>query len=187
MPVALKAIAPGLLHKRDAGGVAVGLDTPESVRRAADSIRESVGTAGYELEGFEVQEMIEGGVELLVGVVQDPSFGPVLACGAGGTNVELLKDVAVRITPVTDLDAAEMLRTLRLFPMLTGFRGSAGCDIDAIEDVILRVSAMVEAHPEIVELDCNPVIARSDGAVVVDARIRIQPARPTAPVPSVRR
>ena len=131
--------------------------------------------------------MIEGGVELLVGVVQDESFGPVLACGAGGTNVELVKDVAVRITPVTDLDAAEMLRALKLFPLLTGFRGSRPCDVAAVQDVILRVSVMVEAHPEIVELDCNPLIACPDGAAVVDARVRVHDASPTPPVPSVGR
>ena len=131
--------------------------------------------------------MIEGGVELLVGVVQDESFGPVLACGAGGTDVELVKDVAVRITPVTDLDAAEMLQALKLFPLLTGFQGARPCDVAAVQDVILRVSAMVEAHPEIVELDCNPLIASPDGAGVVDARVRVHDASPTPPMPSAGR
>jgi acyl-CoA synthetase (NDP forming) len=187
MPVALKGVAPGLLHKRDVGAVAVGLATAEDVRRAADEIRDSVIKAGYEFESLHVQAMIEGGVELLVGVVQDESFGPVLACGAGGTNVELVRDVAVRITPVTDLDAVEMLQSLKLFPLLTGFRRSRACDIAAVHDVILRISAMVEAHPEIVELDCNPVIARPEGAVVVDARVRLHDSDPAPPVPSVGR
>lgn len=184
-PVALKALARGLVHKRDAGAVAVGLDSPESVERAAEEIRASVTAAGYEVEGFQVQPMIEGGVELLVGMVHDPSFGPVLACGAGGTNVELIRDVAVRITPVTDLDAREMLRELKLFPLLEGFRGSAPCDIAAVETVLLRMSAMVEAHGEIAELDCNPLIAQPDGAVIVDARVRIEQAAPPVPSPSV--
>ena len=187
MPVALKGVAAGLLHKRDVGAVALALATREDVRRAAEEIRDAVSNVGYELEGLQVQAMIEGGVELLVGVVQDENFGPVLACGAGGTNVELVKDVAVRITPVTDLDAAEMLRALKLFPLLTGFRGSRPCDVAAVEDVILRVSVMVEAHPEIVELDCNPLIACPDGAAVVDARVRVHDASPTPPVPSAGR
>ena len=110
-----------------------------------------------------------------------------MACGAGGTNTELLKDVSVRITPVTDRDAAEMLRALKLYPMLTGYRGSPACDIAAVEALLLRVSAMVAAHPEIAELDCNPVIVRPDGALVVDARVRLHEPAPPQPVPSVGR
>jgi acetyl coenzyme A synthetase (ADP forming)-like protein len=185
LPVALKAVAPGLVHKSDAGAVAVALDTPARVREAAAEISRSVTAAGYELDGFLVQPMVGDGVELLVGVVQDQSFGPVLACGAGGSTAELLKDVAVRITPVTDLDAAEMLRALKVFPLLTGYRGAPACDVAAIETVLLRVSAMVEAHPEIVELDCNPLIAGPAGALVVDARVRVTTAGPHVPLPSV--
>jgi acetate---CoA ligase (ADP-forming) len=131
--------------------------------------------------------MIYGPAELLVGVVQDPNFGPLLACGAGGTSAELLSDLAVRITPITDIDAQEMLAGLRTFKLLTGYRGTPPCDLDAVHDVILRVSAMVEAHHEIVELDCNPVIAGPTGAVVVDARIRLQPASSPLPTPAVGR
>ncbi len=187
LPVALKGVARGLLHKRDAGAVAVGLTTAAQVRDAAEQIQVSVAAAGFELEGYVVQAMIDGGIELLVGMVQDQSFGPVVACGAGGTNTELLNDVAVRIPPVTDLDADEMLRALKIFPALTGFRGSAPCDVTAVQDAILRISAMVEAHPEIAELDCNPLVARPDGAVVVDSRIRLHYAPPAPPVPSVGR
>ena len=140
-PVALKAVAPGLVHKRDAGAVATSLRTPAELRRAAEAMRASVTAAGYEAHGFMVQPMIPDGVELIVGMVEDASFGPVVACGAGGTNTELLKDVAVRITPVTDRDAAEMLRALKLYPLLTGYRGSAPCDIAAVETLLLRVSA----------------------------------------------
>ncbi len=186
-PVALKGFAPGLLHKRDVGAVATELATAAQVRDAAERIRASVSAAGFELDGYLVQSMIEGGVELLVGMVHDESFGPVVACGAGGTQTELLKDVAVRITPVTDVDADEMLQALRMFPLLTGFRGSTPCDIAAVRDVIMRVSAMVEAHPQIAELDCNPLIAGSDGALVVDARVRLHDVAPTPPVPSVGR
>jgi acyl-CoA synthetase (NDP forming) len=142
---------------------------------------------GRELSALLVQPMICGPVELLVGVVQDPSFGPLLACGAGGTSAELLGDVAVRITPVTDVDAQEMLAELRMFELLTGYRGAPRCDLDAVHNVILRVSAMVETHHEIIELDCNPVIAGPTGAVVVDARIRLRPAPEPLPTPTVGR
>ena len=101
---------------------------------------------------------------MLVGVVHDPLFGPVVACGAGGVQAELLKDVAVRITPLTDRDAREMIRSLQTFPLLDGFRGAPKADVGALEDVVLRVGALVENHPEIAEMDCNPVIVSRDGA-----------------------
>jgi acyl-CoA synthetase (NDP forming) len=185
LPVVLKASAPGLIHKSDAGGVRFGLETPDDVRAAASEIATSVAAAGYQLNGLVVQPVAAKGIELIVGVVHDPSFGPVVACGAGGTTAELMKDVAVRITPLTDGDAHVMLRSLRTFPLLDGYRGAPRCDLDAIESVLLRVSAMVEAHPEIVELDCNPLIARPDGALIVDARVRIEAAPPPPPVPSL--
>jgi acetate---CoA ligase (ADP-forming) len=129
---------------------------------------------------------IAEGVELLVGVVHDESFGPVIACGAGGTNVELLRDVAVRITPLSDLDAGEMLHSLRTFPLLDGYRGARKCDLHAIQDVLLRVSALVEAHPEVAELDANPVVASPDGALILDARVRVQTAAPPRPMAALR-
>ncbi|MHB8694496.1 MAG: acetate--CoA ligase family protein [Solirubrobacteraceae bacterium] len=106
----------------------------------------------------------------------------MIACGAGGTTAELLADVAVRITPLTDIDAREMIRPLRMFPVLNGYRGAASCDVDAVQDALLRLSAMVEAHPEIAELDANPLIAGPQGAVIVDARIRVAPAPPCRPL-----
>ncbi len=184
-PVAIKASATGLIHKSDSGGVLLGLDSEDAVRGAAVQIEAAVKRAGLTLNGLVVQPMIEDGVELIVGVVNDRSFGPVVACGAGGTTAELIRDMAVRITPLTDLDAREMLRSLKTFPLLDGYRGTERCDLDAIEEVLLRVSAMVEAHPEIVELDCNPLIARPDGAIVVDARVRVEAAPPAAPLASL--
>lgn len=184
-PIALKASAEGLVHKSDAGGVRLGLAGADAVRDAAVEIETAVKRAGHELEGLVVQPMAPTGPELIVGVVNDRSFGPVIACGAGGTTAEVIKDVAVRITPVTDVDAREMLRSLKTFPLLDGYRGAPRCDIGAIEDVLLRVSAMVEEHPEIVELDLNPLIATPDGAVIVDARVRIHDAPPAAPMPSL--
>jgi acetyl coenzyme A synthetase (ADP forming)-like protein len=183
--VALKVRAPGLLHKSDAGAVATGL-RPGQVKAAAARIATAVQSAGFDPQGFQVQAMAPKGVELIVGVVQDRAFGPLIACGAGGTSTELLGDVAVRLTPLSDLDAAEMLRSLRLFPLLDGYRGASRCDVRALEQLLLRVSALVEAHPEIAELDLNPVIALADGALAVDARVRVEPA-PAEPVrPSLR-
>lgn len=185
VPVALKAVARGLVHKDDAGGVCLGVAGTEAVRAAAAKIERAVGQAGYELEGLLVQPMASEGVEMLVGVVDDHSFGPVIACGAGGTTAELIKDVSVRITPLTDVDAREMIRSLKTFPLLDGYRGAPCCDVAAIEDVLLRLSAMVERHAEIVALDCNPLIAGPDGAVIVDARVRVEAATPPRPMASI--
>jgi acetate---CoA ligase (ADP-forming) len=186
-PVALKAVAPQLVHKTEAGAVRLGLAGAAQVRAAAADMAEAVAAQGYVVEGFLVQRMVGGGVELLVGVVHDASFGPVVACGAGGTAVELVKDVAVRITPLTDLDAAEMVRSLQTFPLLDGYRGAPKADVAALEDLLLRVSALVEAHPEIAELDCNPVMVLPHGAVVVDARVRVETATPPLPLGARRR
>jgi acyl-CoA synthetase (NDP forming) len=117
-----------------------------------------------------------------VGVVNDPQFGPTLACGAGGTQVELLKDVSVRLTPLTPSDATGMLRELRSFPLLTGYRGAPAGNIGALEDVLLRIGTLVDDHPCIAELDCNPVTVTATGATVLDARIRIEAPAPLRPL-----
>jgi acyl-CoA synthetase (NDP forming) len=174
-----------MVHKTDAGGVRLGLDGADVVRAAAAEIEQAVTRAGLRLDGLVVQPMAPPGVELIVGVVHDHSFGPVVACGAGGTTAELIKDVGVRITPLTDVDAREMLRSLKTFPLLDGYRGAPRCDIAAIEEVLLRIGVMVDAHPEIVELDCNPLIARPDGVFIVDARVRVETVAPQRPVPSL--
>jgi acetate---CoA ligase (ADP-forming) len=186
-PVALKAVARRLLHKTEARGVMLGLVGAERVRAAAQEMAAAVAVAGHQVERFLVQRMVGDGVELLVGVVNDASFGPVVACGAGGTAVELLKDVAVRITPLTDRDAAEMVRSLATFPLLDGYRGAPTADVAALEDLLLRVSALVEAHPQVAELDCNPVKVLPHGAVVVDARVRVEAAAPPLPLAARRR
>ena len=180
--VALKASAPGLLHKSDVGGVILDLEGADAVAAAARAIRGSVAAAGYELDGLVVQQMAPTGVELIVGVVHDPSFGPVVACGAGGTAAELLGDVGVRITPLTDIDASELVRSLRTFPLLDGYRGGPRLAVSCVEEVLLRVSVMVDRHPEIAELDLNPLIVTPDGAYVSDARIRVQPPVPDRPI-----
>jgi acetyl coenzyme A synthetase (ADP forming)-like protein len=181
--VALKAQGEGILHKTELGAVRVGLSGAEQVAGEAAAMADRLAREGHAQPGFLVQEMAEPGPELLVGVVSDPVFGPVLACGAGGTQAELLGDVGVRICPITRSDAAETIRSLATFPLLTGFRGSPAADLAALEALLLRVSAMVDAHGEIAELDLNPVIAGPRGAVAVDARIRIAPASPPRPWP----
>jgi acetyl coenzyme A synthetase (ADP forming)-like protein len=186
-PVALKAVAPGLVHKTEARAVRLELSDADQVQMAAEEMTATVAAAGYAVDRFLVQRMVPDGVELLVGVVLDPSFGPVIACGAGGTAVELLKDVAVRLTPLTDRDAAEMVRSLATFPLLDGYRGAAKADVAALEDLLLRVAALVEAHPQVAELDLNPVRALADGVVVVDARIRVEAASPPPPLSARRR
>ena len=172
--VALKAIAPGLLHKTEAGAVRLGLAGSAQVISAAADMAHAIQTAGHPLEGFLVQRMVSGVAELLVGVVHDPSFGPVVAVGAGGTSVELLGDVTVRLAPLTGRDAAEALRELRSFPLLDGWRGAPVADQQALEEVLVRVGQLADHHPEIAELDCNPVIASPHGATIVDVRIRIE-------------
>jgi len=173
--VALKGVAPKLIHKTEAKAVVLNLEGAAEVRAQAVEMAARIAAQGTTVEKFFIQKMVpSGGVEMLVGVVHDKLFGPVVACGAGGTAVEVLKDVKVRITPLTDRDAHEMVTSLRTFPLLDGFRGAPKCDVAGLEELLLRVAAMVEQHPEISEMDCNPVIVRPEGAVIVDARIRIE-------------
>jgi acetate---CoA ligase (ADP-forming) len=185
-PVALKATAEGLIHKTDAGGVELDLTDAAAVAAAAARVAEAVAQAGHRLEGFLVQPMAPTGLELLAGVVHDASFGPVLVCGAGGTNAELLGDISVRITPLTDLDAREMLRSLRSFPALGGYRGRPAADTDSVERLLTSLSVLVETHPEIAELDANPVIAGPDGALVLDVRLRVSAPEPPPPLGALR-
>ncbi|TMK47620.1 MAG: GNAT family N-acetyltransferase [Actinobacteria bacterium] len=182
--VALKALGPDIVHKTDVGAVRLGLEGPDEVIAAAKEMARRIYEAGLTLEGFLVQEMVSGGVEMLVGVAQDPLFGPVVACSAGGTAAELLRDISVRIAPITDLDASDMVRSLKTFPLLDGYRGAPKADVGALEEVIHRVSTMVEAHPSIAEMDCNPVMVLPHGAVIVDARVRVQEAVPPKPLAS---
>jgi acyl-CoA synthetase (NDP forming) len=176
--VALKAIAPDLLHKTEAGAVRLHLTGADSVRAAAREMNEVLSSRGHEPSGFMVQRMAQRGVEMLVGVVHDPQFGPVVACAAGGVQVELLRDVSVRITPLSKEDASDMIRELKTYPLLTGFRGSAATDVSALEEGLLRVSAMVEDIPQIAELDCNPFVVHETGATILDARIRVATVAP---------
>jgi acyl-CoA synthetase (NDP forming) len=179
-PLVAKAISPGLIHKSDVGAVIMGLDSAAAVAAAAETLVQRLQAIGKPLEGILLQRQIAGGIEALVGVTTDPTFGPLLVCGLGGVLVELLRDVAFRLTPVSDVDAAEMIAKLRAATLLDGYRGAPPGDRDALIGVILRISALVEVVPEIRELDLNPVkvLPPGSGAVAVDGRIRIGPLTP---------
>jgi acyl-CoA synthetase (NDP forming) len=183
--VALKAVSQEVVHKTEAGAVRLNLHGPSQVQRAAREMRSAIEAQGHEVDGFLVQRMVSGGVEMLVGLVADPVFGPVLACAAGGTTAELMKDVTVRPTPLTAADPDEMVRSLASFPLLTGYRGAPAVDVDALEDLILRIGALAENHPEVLELECNPVMVTPEGAVAVDARARVAEAPPRRPWPAL--
>jgi acetate---CoA ligase (ADP-forming) len=184
--VVLKAIAPGLVHKTEAGAVRLGLADARAVRLAAEDMAARLRSAGHEPTGFAVQRMVPGGVEMLIGIAEDPQFGSLVVCGAGGTLVELLHDVAIRLTPLTAEDASEMLRSLKSHPLLTGFRGARPRDIAALENVLLRVGTLAEDLPAVAELDLNPVIVGERGVLVVDARVRVKRPVP-GPLPGARR
>lgn len=176
--VALKVIAPGVLHKTEVGGVRLGLRGAKQVSEAAREMTTGLEAGGNSPNGFLIQRMAGKGVEMIVGVVHDPQFGPVVACGAGGVQVELLRDVSVRLTPLSREDASEMIRSLKTYPLLNGFRGAPACDVAALEDGLLRTSAMVEDIPQIAELDCNPFVVQEHGAVILDARVRVAAVEP---------
>lgn len=176
--VAIKAYGPGIVHKTELGAVEIGLAGGDTVRDAAVRIEHRLQEAGLHAEEFWVQKMADSGVEMLVGLARDPTFGPLLACGAGGTNAEVLGDVQARITPLTDRDAADMLSRLRTRPLLDGWRGAPATDVGALQELLLRVSALAEGVPEIEEMDLNPVICTPGGVCVVDARVKVAPAGP---------
>ena len=174
-PLVLKIQAPEVLHKSDVGGVVLGLRSKDEVAESTDRLVREMKSAGITLERVLLQREVRGGIEALVGVTTDPTFGPLLVCGLGGVLVELIKDVSFRLTPVSDVDAAEMLSKLRSARLLDGYRGNPAGDRAALIDVILRVSALVELVPELHELDLNPVkvLPPGEGAIVVDGRLRV--------------
>ena len=173
--VVIKVASP--IHKSDVGGVRVGITSPGGASTAVEEMRQAMVYADLadHAEAFLVQQMIEDGIEMVVGVSHDPSFGPLLVTGMGGTLVELYRDVSVRVTPVTDVDLGEMLDGLRMKPLLTGYRGSSPKDVEALKDLLARINAMVEDLPEITELDLNPVFVRPEGrgAIAVDIRCKV--------------
>jgi acyl-CoA synthetase (NDP forming) len=172
-PVVLKIVSGEIAHKSDVGGVALDLADADAVREGYETMIAKVSAAapGAAVDGISVQQMAQAGTEVIVGVTTDPQFGPVMMFGLGGIFVEVLKDVAFRIVPLEPRDAKQLVRDIRGYAVLEGVRGQAGADIDALEQLILQVSAFAWEHQEVAELDLNPVIARPDGVLAVDARV----------------
>jgi acyl-CoA synthetase (NDP forming)/GNAT superfamily N-acetyltransferase len=176
--VALKAEAEGLAHKTDAEAVKLDLSRPQQVVDAYQALAAQLGPS---LKRVQVQPMISDGVEVIAGVVQEPVLGPLVVFGLGGAAAEVLGDHAARLTPLTDIDADELIRSVQAAPLLFGRRGGPPVDVGALADTLLRVSRLADDLPEVVELDLNPVIARADGVHIIDARVRVSPAEPRDP------
>jgi len=176
-PVAVKILTTTIAQKTDVEGVILDCRAGDEVEKAFIRIAENMERIGKrnEMDGVIVQEMVQGGVEVIVGVTQHPSFGPLIMFGLGGVYVELFKDVTFSIHPLTDIDAHEMVRSVKAYQLLEGWRGSKRADIESIEELILRISAMVEDNPQILEMDLNPVkvLPEGDAYLVVDGRILV--------------
>jgi acyl-CoA synthetase (NDP forming) len=166
-PVVVKTAAAGA-HKTEQGGVVLDLHSAGDAAAAAARIGGPVV----------VQEQIEGGAELLAGIVQDPTFGPLVAFGAGGVFAELIGDAAFRVAPLTDVDARELVTTGKAGALVSGFRGRPPANADALVDLLLRLARLAEDFPEVAELDLNPVIALPERCVAVDARVRVAKPEP---------
>lgn len=175
-PIVLKIVSPQITHKSDVGGVALGLASADEVGAAFDRVVASAKQHVLDatIDGVAVQRMEKQGTEVIIGVTKDPQFGPVLMFGLGGVLVEVLKDVAFRIVPIVERDARQMIEELKGYPLLQGYRGQDPADIGKLQALLLKVSSFIEAHPEVAELDLNPVFAYKDGAIAVDARIVIE-------------
>jgi acyl-CoA synthetase (NDP forming) len=176
-PVVMKIVSPDIIHKTDSGGVRLNI---RNTTEAGNSYGEILSTVrkkhpGVRIEGVSVQKMVSRGVELIIGVTKDAQFGPVLMFGLGGIFVEVLKDVSFKIIPLTRKDAQDMIKEIKGYPVLGGFRGQEAVSIPILEDVILKVSEFVDTNPEIKELDINPIFAYKEGATAVDARIILEP------------
>lgn len=175
-PVVLKIASHDISHKSDAGGVKVGLKTREDVAGAYKQIMDSVKQKAPQarIEGVSVQNMAKPGIEVIIGMTKDAQFGPVLMFGLGGIWVEVLKDVSFRIIPLTKNDAGEMIKEIKGYPLLQGYRGMDPASISTLEDMLLKLSDFMEKNPEIKEMDLNPIFAYKDGAVAVDARVVLE-------------
>jgi len=177
-PVAVKLASSTIVRKTDVGGVKLDLNSQSEVKSAFNDITARLIAMGRqdEMEGVIVQRMVKGEIETIMGVTQDPSFGPLIMFGLGGIYAELIKDVAVRLHPLTDSDARELVGSIKMAKLFDGYRGSPPADSKALEDLLLRLSALIEDINQIAELDFNPVkvLARGEGYWVVDARITVQ-------------
>jgi len=175
-PVVLKIVSPDIVHKSDAGGVALGLDSGAAVESAYDTMmtRMAEQFPQADLRGVSVQPQAPAGLELIVGMSRDAQFGPVIMFGLGGIFVEVIEDVSLRLVPLVRRDAQEMLTEIKGSKLLGEFRGRPPVDRAALEDLLLKLSDFVAAHPEISQIDLNPVLAYPDGAVAVDARVILE-------------
>jgi acyl-CoA synthetase (NDP forming) len=176
LPVVLKAIAPDLVHKTDIGGVIANVHSVAEVAAGIDELATRCRAADRQLTGVIVQHQILHGIEMIAGMTRDPSLGPMLLVGLGGVAVELLRDVAVRVPPITDLDADDMVGELRAARVLDGFRGAPVADRAALGSALQRIAAIAAIAPELAELEVNPlfVLPRGQGVIGVDARARIE-------------
>ena len=178
-PVAVKLASHQIVHKTEMGGIFLHVQDAAGVQRAFEAIRQRLTEEGKlaAMQGVLVQPMVSGVVEAMVGVITDPLFGPLIAFGLGGVHVEILGDVRFRVTPLTDRDASDMVREIRGYRLLEGYRGHEPADVKALEEVLLRISLLVEEVPEITELDLNPILTRppGQGCQIVDARLRVEP------------
>jgi len=175
-PVVLKIVSQDVIHKSDAGGVIINLKTKEDVQAAYARILENVRKykADARITGVLVQEMAAQATEVIIGSIKDPQFGQTLMFGLGGIFVELLKDVTFRVAPITEQEAAEMIVAVKAYPLLNGYRNTPAADVKALVNLLMCVSKLVMDHPEIKELDLNPVMAYEKGATTVDARIILE-------------
>ena len=177
-PVVLKISSKDITHKSDAGGVKVNLKDKAEVERAYGEIMTSAKKKfpSAIIEGISVQGMAKSGIEVIMGMIKDPSFGPVIMFGLGGVFVEVLKDVAFRIVPIEKSDAEDMINEIKGKKLLEGYRGQEPADVACLQQMLLKLSDFVNTTPEIEEIDMNPVFSYKDGAVVVDARIILSAA-----------
>jgi len=173
-PVVVKIMSPDILHKSDAGGVKVGLQSAADVKDAINTMAASPKIQGARIDGYLIEEMAPAGQEMVIGGLRDPYFGPLVMVGLGGIFVEVLRDVSFRICPITRLDAAEMLNELKGVAILDGARGMKPVSIDAIIDVLMKVGGenglLMRHADDVAEADINPLIVSGNGAVAVDAR-----------------
>src|SRR5213592_578792 len=174
-PVVLKVVSPEILHKTEAGGVLVGVKSAEEAQKGYDTIIANAKkyNAKANVLGVQVQEMLTGGQEVIIGAVTDPVFGKLVAFGLGGVLVEVLKDITFRLAPATEDDALSMLDGIQAHDMLKGVRGGDPVSRDALATMIQNVSRLVSDHPEIAEMDLNPVFATKEGAIAADVRILV--------------
>jgi acyl-CoA synthetase (NDP forming) len=175
-PVVLKISSSEILHKSDIGGVKLGLETETSVLEAYEEIISNarIHEPNAKIDGISVQSNVKTGVEIIIGSSKDAQFGPFVMFGLGGVFVEVLKDVAFRIVPLDPRDAKEMIREIKGYPLLEGYRGGAPCDISAIEESIIKLSNFLNENEDIKELDLNPIFVYEKGLIAVDARVILE-------------